>query len=93
MSSEPPVKLSILLPVRNEKDLVDIPAHIRKQMKLVFVREVSEVLEAALSSIVIAPAEAIPGEARRARVRDRVQKRRERVKPRAAANGARHVPR
>ncbi|PYT13329.1 MAG: endopeptidase La, partial [Acidobacteria bacterium] len=84
----------VLLPVRNEKDLVDIPAHIRKQMKLVFVREVGEVLEAALSSIVIAPAEAIPGEARRARVRDRVQKRRERVKPRAAAaSGTRQVPR
>ncbi len=83
----------VLLPVRNEKDLVDIPAHIRKQMKLIFVREVGEVLEAALSSIVIAPAESIPGEARRARVRDRVQKRRERVKPRAAANGARQAPR
>ncbi len=86
--------ITVLLPVRNEKDLVDIPAHIRKQMKLVFVREVSEVLAAALCSIVIAPAEAIPGEVRRARVRERVQKRRERAKPRAAAaSGTRQVPR
>jgi hypothetical protein len=54
------------------------------------VREVGEVLEAVLCSIVLAPPEAIPGEARRARVRERVQKRRERSKPRAAAaNGHR----
>lgn len=39
-------------------------------------------------------AEAISVEARRARVRERVQKRKERIKPRAAAaNGGRQVPR
>ena len=81
---------TVVLPLRNEKDLVDIPDHIRKQMKFTFVREVGEVLEAVLCSIVLAPPEAIPGEARRARVRERVQKRRERSKPRAAAaNGHR----
>ena len=85
---------TVLLPARNEKDLVDIPANIRKQMKFVFVREVSEVLDAALCKIVLARAEAIPVEARRARVRERVQKRKERVKPRAAAaSGGRQVPR
>jgi ATP-dependent Lon protease len=84
---------TILLPARNEKDLVDIPPHIRKQLKLVFVREVSEVLQACLCSIVIARAEAIPGEARRARVRERTQKKRERAKPRAAAVSGRIVPR
>jgi ATP-dependent Lon protease len=76
---------TVVLPARNEKDLVDIPANIRKQMKFVFVREVGEVLDAALCKIVLAKAEAIPVEARRARVRERVQKRKERIKPRAAA--------
>ncbi|HEV8703150.1 MAG TPA: endopeptidase La [Candidatus Polarisedimenticolia bacterium] len=86
--------VTVLMPARNEKDLVDIPAHIRKQMKFVFVREVGEVLDHALCSIILAKAEAIPVEARRARVRERVQKRKERVKPRAAAaNGSRQVPR
>jgi ATP-dependent Lon protease len=86
--------VTVLMPARNEKDLVDIPAHIRKQMKFVFVREVGEVLEHALCSIILAKAEAIPVEVRRARVRERVQKRKERAKPRAAAaNGSRQVPR
>ena len=76
---------TVVLPARNEKDLVDIPANIRKQMKFVFVREVGEVLDAALCKIVLARDEAIPVEARRARVRERVQKRKERIKPRAAA--------
>jgi ATP-dependent Lon protease len=80
---------TVLMPARNEKDLVDIPAHIRKQLKLVFVREVTEVLQAALSSIVIARAEAIPGEARKARARNGGTRRRERVRPRAAAAGDR----
>jgi len=85
---------TVLMPARNEKDLVDIPAHIRKQLKFVFVREVGEVLEHALCSIILAKAEAIPVEARRARVRERVQKRKERAKPRAAAaNGSRQAPR
>jgi len=68
---------------------VDIPEHIRKQMKFTFVREVGEVLDAVLCSIVLARVEAIPVEARRARVRERVQKRRERAKPRPAVNSGR----
>ena len=85
---------TVLMPARNEKDLVDIPAHIRKQLKFVFVKEVGEVLDHALCSIVLAKAEAIPVEVRRARVRERVQKRKERVKPRAAAaTGTRQGPR
>ncbi len=84
---------TIILPARNEKDLVDIPAHIRSQLKLMFVREVSEVLKLALSSIVLARAEAVPGEAQRARLRDRVQRRRDKTRPRAAANGGRQVAR
>ncbi len=84
---------TILMPAKNEKDLVDIPTHIRKQLKLVFVREISEVLAAAISSIVIAPTEAIAGEARRARARDGGAKRRDRVRPRAAAVGGGRSPR
>src|SRR5438093_2977500 len=80
---------TVALPGRNEKDLVDIPEHIRKQMKFTFVREVGEVLDAVLCSIVLAKVEAIPVEARRARVRERVQKRRERAKPRPAVNSGR----
>ncbi len=38
----------VILPERNRKDLVDIPARIQKELKLVWVEEISEVLEAAL---------------------------------------------
>jgi ATP-dependent Lon protease len=83
---------TILLPTKNEKDLVDIPAHIRKQLKLVFVRDVSEILRHALSSIVVAPPDSVAGEARRARARDAAARRRDRVRPRAAAaGGSRHA--
>jgi ATP-dependent Lon protease len=84
---------TIIMPARNEKDLVDIPANIRKQLKLIFVKEVSEVLPLGLSAIVIAPPSAIPGEARSARLRDRAARRRERIKPRAAASGGQQTPR
>jgi hypothetical protein len=56
-------------------------------MELVFVKEVDDVLKRALSTIVLAPPEAIPSEARRAHLRERSQKRRAGVKPRAAAVG------
>ncbi|HEU4403183.1 MAG TPA: endopeptidase La, partial [Candidatus Polarisedimenticolia bacterium] len=79
----------VLMPAKNEKDLVDIPAHIRKQLKLTFVKEIGEVLQAALSSIVIARAEAIPGEVKKARVGEGAAKKRDKVKPRAAAVGSR----
>ena len=38
----------VILPERNRKDLVDIPARIQKEMKLILVEEIGEVLEAAL---------------------------------------------
>jgi len=78
---------TVLVPHKNEKDLVDIPAHIRKQLKVVFVKEIADVLHAALCSIVVAQTEAIPAEAKRARARDGAAKRRDRVRPRAAAAG------
>src|SRR5262249_8715791 len=76
---------TLLLPARHDKDLVDIPAHIRKELKIVSVREIAEVLEAALCSIVLARPDAVPAEARKARARVAGAKRRERVKPRAVA--------
>jgi ATP-dependent Lon protease len=38
----------LIIPRRNEVDIDDIPAHLRKSMKFVLVDDVSEVLEAAL---------------------------------------------
>jgi len=80
---------TVLIPIKNEKDLVDVPERLRKPLKLVPVRTISEVLEAALSPLVLAQAESIPGEARRARMRETTGRRRDRVKPRAIAQGRR----
>jgi len=38
----------LIVPRRNEADIDDIPAHLRRKMKFVFVDGVDEVLEAAL---------------------------------------------
>jgi len=39
---------TMILPRKNEKDLVEIPAHVRRQLKFVPVDDMSEVLDAAL---------------------------------------------
>ncbi|MDO3378384.1 endopeptidase La [Geoalkalibacter halelectricus] len=39
---------TVLMPWRNEKDLEDIPAHLRKKVKLISVRTMDDVLKAAL---------------------------------------------
>ena len=39
----------VLLPEENERDLVDLPAHVRKALKFTFVRTVDDVLDAALN--------------------------------------------
>ena len=80
---------TVLLPARNEKDLVDIPVHIRKQIKVVFVRWISEVLEAALSHIVIARKETTPSDLRKTGARNEQTSRRPRIKPRAVAGSSR----
>jgi ATP-dependent Lon protease len=80
---------TVIIPVKNEKDLVDVPERLRKPLKLVPVKTISEVLEAALSPLVLAQTESIPGEARRARIRESAGRRRDRVKPRAIAQGRR----
>lgn len=39
---------TVILPARNDKDLLDIPEEVRKQVRFVFVREIDEVLKEAL---------------------------------------------
>jgi len=80
---------TVLLPARNEKDLVDIPAHIRKQIKVVPVRWISEVLKAALSPIVIARDDGTTPDLRKTGTRNGEAKGRTKVKPRAVAGGSR----
>jgi ATP-dependent Lon protease len=80
---------TVLMPVKNEKDLLDVPEHLRKPLTLVPVKDISEVLGAALSPLVLARTEAIPGEARKARLRESGGRRRDRIKPRAIAQDRR----
>jgi ATP-dependent Lon protease len=39
---------TVILPYENEKDMAEIPAKIRKRMKIIFVRHMDEVIEAAI---------------------------------------------
>ena len=39
------MRKTVILPMKNQKDLVDIPEEIRKQMKLVLVESMDQVLE------------------------------------------------
>jgi ATP-dependent Lon protease len=47
----------IVLPERNDKDVVDVPEEIRQEMEIIYVRTVGEVLQA-----VLAPEEPLPVE-------------------------------
>ncbi len=38
----------IIMPARNEKDLLDIPANVKDELEFIFVKNVDEVLDAAL---------------------------------------------
>jgi ATP-dependent Lon protease len=42
---------AVIVPLKNQKDLVDIPEEIRKQLKLVLVESMDQVLEAALINV------------------------------------------
>ena len=53
----------ILLPSRNEADTEDIPADVRKELTIVFVSRISEVIEAALEVLVANPPPALPPDA------------------------------
>ena len=76
---------TVLMPARNEKDLVDIPPHILKQIKVVPVREISDVMAAALAPLTVATDGTGPSDATTGGSRDTGGKRRERPKPRVAA--------
>ncbi len=41
---------TVILPAKNEKDMVDIPAHAQKDLQLVFVKQMDEVIKVALRS-------------------------------------------
>jgi ATP-dependent Lon protease len=48
---------TIILPMRNEKDLDDVPEEIRKELDFVLVERVDEVFEAALSDEIVPPSD------------------------------------
>ena len=50
----------ILLPSRNEADVDDIPDDVRKELQIVFVSRISEVLDAALEVLVANPPPTVP---------------------------------
>ncbi|MDI6808660.1 MAG: endopeptidase La [Candidatus Eisenbacteria bacterium] len=49
---------TVVLPRKNEKDLVEVPEEVRKEIKFVFVERIDEMLSATLSSPVLKPTEA-----------------------------------
>src|SRR5262245_21142354 len=80
---------TVLIPSKNETDLVDVPEPLRTGLTLIPVKTLSPSLEAARSPLAPAQTETIPREARRARMRESGGRRRERVKPRAIASSRR----
>jgi ATP-dependent Lon protease len=50
----------VVLPERNQKDLVDIPDEIRKSMELVFVRRIDEVLALVLEPVAVLTPDLVP---------------------------------
>ncbi|HKS30516.1 MAG TPA: endopeptidase La [Pyrinomonadaceae bacterium] len=57
----------IILPARNEADLEDIPEDVRKQLEVVTVSRIGEVVDAALETIVAAPPPAPPSSTEQSR--------------------------
>nr|MBA2557379.1 endopeptidase La [Chloroflexota bacterium] len=56
---------TVIIPQKNERDLADIPEEVRKQMKLVLVESIDQVMAAALrrkpAALVVAPPEVVQG--------------------------------
>jgi ATP-dependent Lon protease len=50
----------IMLPARNEADIEDLPEDVRKQLQIVFVSRISEVIDAALEVLVANPPPPLP---------------------------------
>jgi ATP-dependent Lon protease len=60
----------IILPARNEADLEDIPADVRRELEIVPVTRINEVVEAALEKLVANPPPPPPAVTDRARPRE-----------------------
>jgi ATP-dependent Lon protease len=45
----------ILMPARNEADIEDIPDDVRKELEIIFINRISEVIDAALEVLVANP--------------------------------------
>src|SRR2546423_4316455 len=50
----------ILLPARNEADIEDLPEDVRKELQIVFVARISEVIDSALEVLVANPPPPVP---------------------------------
>jgi len=50
----------IMLPARNEADIEDLPEDVRKQLQIIFVARISEVIESALEVLVANPPPPVP---------------------------------
>jgi ATP-dependent Lon protease len=55
----------IMLPARNEADIEDLPDDVRKELQIVFVARISEVIDAALEVLVANPPPPLPPAAQR----------------------------
>jgi ATP-dependent Lon protease len=55
----------IMLPARNEADIEDLPDDVRKELQIVFVSRISEVIDAALEVLVANPPPPVPAGAQR----------------------------
>jgi len=55
----------IMLPARNEADIEDLPDDVRKELQIVFVARISEVIDAALEVLVANPPPPLPAGAQR----------------------------
>jgi ATP-dependent Lon protease len=53
----------ILLPARNEADIEDLPEDVRKELQIVFVARISEVIDSALEVLVANPPPPVPASA------------------------------
>jgi ATP-dependent Lon protease len=58
----------IILPSRNEGDVEEIPEDVRKELQLVFVSRINEVIDAALEVLVANPPPSAPSDAARDRI-------------------------
>jgi ATP-dependent Lon protease len=56
---------AVLLPMRNERDLEDVPEEVRQEMKFVFIETVDDVLQAALESKTAARKRQLPSRGRK----------------------------